>query len=180
MTRCVKYSENQSLTLTPSSRRPQKKRSQQDTAHCRSSPTRSQHWHCQMKGRWLWSNSSHASNMFKKEAKAVTQLSTVSTPEQFCFIMRLVVSPLIQLQIPLQLASPANWNFAKEHLTEEATLEEEGANQMLPWPFHPKLAEVDKKHPTRCVTAVVHWLLCKAFKTNISQSKVAKKFLVQP
>ena len=52
---------------------------------------------------------------------------------------------------------------------------------MLPWPFHPKLAEVDEKHPTRCVPAAVHWLLCKAaFKTNISQSKVAEKFLVQP
>ena len=51
---------------------------------------------------------------------------------------------------------------------------------MLLRPFHPKLAEVDEKHPTRCVTAAVHWLLCKAaFKTNIPQSKVAKKFLVQ-
>ena len=88
---------------------------------------------------------------------------------------------MIQLQIPLQLASPPNWNFAKERLTEEETLEEEGANQMLPQPFHPKLAEVDEKHPTRCVSAAVHWLLCKAaFKTNISQSKAAEKFLVQP
>ena len=100
--------------------------------------------------------------------------------EQFCFIMRQPVHPLIQLQIPPQLASPANWNFAKECLTEEETLEE-GANQMLPQPFHSKLAEVGGKHPTRCVAAAVHWLLCKAaFKTNISQSKVAEKFMVQP
>ena len=64
---------------------------------------------------------------------------------------------------------------------EEESQEEERTNQMLPWLFHSKLAEVDEKHPTRCVTAAVHWLLCKAaFKTNISQSKVAKKFLVQP
>ena len=71
-----------------------------------------------------------------------------------------------------------NWNFTKKSLTEEQTLEEEGANQMFLWPFHPKLAEVDEKHPTRCLAAAVHWLLCKdAFKTNISQRKVAEKFL---
>ena len=59
--------------------------------------------------------------------------------------------------------------------------EEEGSNQMLPQPFHPMLAELDEKHPTRCATVAVHWLLRRAaFKTNISQNKVAEKFWVAP
>ena len=50
--------------------------------------------------------------------------------------MRREVQPLIQLQVPPQLSSPVNWNFAKERLTEEELEEEQGSNQMLPWPFH--------------------------------------------
>ena len=69
----------------------------------------------------------------------------------------------------------------KERLTEEELEEEKGSNQMLPWPFHPMLAELDEKHPTRCATAAVHWLLRRAvFKTNVSQNKVAEKLQVAP
>ena len=89
--------------------------------------------------------------------------------------------PLIQLQVPPQLSSPANWNFVKERLTEEELEEEEGSNQMLPWLFHPTLAKLDEKHLTRCAAATVHWLLRRAaFKTNVSQNKVAEKFQVAP
>ena len=108
-----------------------------------------------------------------KVAKSVAKIGTVSTPSQFNFIMKRAVCPLIYL------SSPANWNFAKERLTEEEIQEEEGSSQMLPWPFHPDLAELDEKHPTRCVAATVHFLLRKAtFKTAISQTKVAEKFRV--
>ena len=52
---------------------------------------------------------------------------------------------------------------------------------MLPQPFQPDLAKIDKKHPTRCVAVAVHFLLCKAtFKTAVSQTKVAEKFWVTP
>ena len=95
--------------------------------------------------------------------------------------MRRSVRPLLQLQIPPHLASPANWNFRKERLTEEETLEEQGVSQMLPQPFVPKLVAIVKKLLTRCVTVAVHWLIWKvAFETKISQNKVAEKFLVQP
>ena len=95
--------------------------------------------------------------------------------------MRRAVQPLIQIQVPPQLPSPANWNFVKERLTEEELEEEECSNQMLPQPFHPMLAKLNKKHLTRCATAAVHWLLRRpAFKTNISQKKVAEKFWVAP
>ena len=95
--------------------------------------------------------------------------------------MRRAVRTLIQLQVPPQLSSPANWNFVRERLTEEELEEEEGSNQMLPRLFHPILAKIDKKHPTRCAAASVHWLLRKAaFKTKVSQNKVAEKFWVAP
>ena len=43
------------------------------------------------------------------------------------------------------------------------------------------LAKLDEKHLTRCATVAVHWLLRRAaFKTNISQNKVAEKFQVAP
>ena len=86
---------------------------------------------------------------------------------------------MIQLQIPPHLASPTNWYFIKECLTPEETLEELGLNQILPQPFHPKLSATDEKHPTGCVAASVHFLIQRAaFQSKISQSKVAKKFLV--
>ena len=66
-----------------------------------------------------------------KVTKNVVKLRAVTTPSQFCFIMRRAVRPLIQIQVPPQLSSPANWNFAKERITEEEIEEEEGSNQML-------------------------------------------------
>ena len=116
-----------------------------------------------------------------KVSKDVAKLRAVTTPSQFCFIMRREVQPLIQIQVPLQLSSPANWNFVKGRLTEEELEEEEGSDQMLPQPFHPMLAKLDEKHPTRCAAVVVHWLIRRAaFKTNVSQNKVAEKFWVAP
>ena len=96
----------------------------------------------------IFANLQLAHEYSAKVVKAVAQFGTVATPEQFGFIMRRAVRPLIQLQIPPQLVSPANWNFRKERLTEEEILEEQGVNQMLSWPFHPKLAAIDEKHLT--------------------------------
>ena len=62
-----------------------------------------------------------------KVAKDIAKLGAVTTPSQFCFIMRRAVQPLIQIQVPPQLLSPANWNFVKERLTEEELEEEEGS-----------------------------------------------------
>ena len=117
-----------------------------------------------------------------KVAKSVAKLhQTVTTPSQFNFIIKRAVCPLIQLQIPPHLSSPANWNFFKERITEEEIQEEEGSNQMLPQLFHPDLAKLDEKHPTQCVAATEHFLLRKAmFKTAILQTKVAEKFRVAP
>ena len=80
----------------------------------------------------LFANLQYAHKYSAKFAKAVAQLGTIATPEQFHFIMKRVVQLLIQLQIPPELASHANWHFAKEKLTEEEALEEQGVNEMLP------------------------------------------------
>ena len=95
----------------------------------------------------LFADLQFAHEYLAKVAKSVAQLGTVTTPSQFNFVMKKAVCPLIQLQIPPNLSSPANWNFAKERLTEEEIQEEEGSNQMLPQSFHPDLAQVDEKHP---------------------------------
>ena len=76
-----------------------------------------------------------------KVAKSVAKLGAVTTPSQFNFIIKRAVHPLIPLEIPPHLSSPANWSFAKERLTEEEIQEEEGSNQMLPRLFHPDLAQ---------------------------------------
>ena len=70
----------------------------------------------------LFANLQYTHEYSAKVAKAIAQLGTIATPEQFQFIMKRVVCPLIQLQIPPKLASPANWHFTKERLTEEEAL----------------------------------------------------------
>ena len=83
----------------------------------------------------LFADLQFAHEYLVKVAKSVEKLGRVTTPSQFNFIIKRAVCPLIQLQIPPpphHLSSPANWNFAKEKLTEEEIQEEEGSNQMLP------------------------------------------------
>ena len=96
----------------------------------------------------LFADLQFAHEYLAKVAKSVAKLGAVTTPSQFNFIIKRAVYPLIQLQIPPppHVSSPANWNFAKERLTEEEIQEEEGSNQMLPQLFHPDLAQLDEKH----------------------------------
>ena len=47
-------------------------------------------------------------------AKAVVDLSEVSSPEQFTFVLQLAVRPIIQLKIPPHLSAPTERKFEKE------------------------------------------------------------------
>ena len=69
----------------------------------------------------LFADLQFAHEYLAKVAKSVAKLGAVTTPSQSNFIIKRAVCPLIQLQIPPppHLSSPANWNFAKERLTEE-------------------------------------------------------------
>ena len=112
-------------------------------------------------------------------AKAIVDVSEVSSPEQFTFVLQLAVRPIIQLKIPPHLSAPTDMLFEKERLTPEEITEENCYNLILPRPFHPKFSTIDFKHPTRCLAAAAHFLIRKKlFNTKYPQLLVAKDFAV--
>ena len=112
-------------------------------------------------------------------AKAIVDVSEVSSPEQFTFVLQLAVRPIIQLKIPPHLSAPTELKFEKERLTPEEITEENCCNLILPQPFHPKFATIDFKNPTRCLAATAHFLIRKKlFNTKYPQLLVAKDFAV--
>ena len=118
-------------------------------------------------------------NHMAQVVQAVVQLSKVSSPEQFTFVLKLAVRPIIQLKIPPHLSAPAELKFEKERLTQEETTEEYCCNLILPRPFHPKFSGIAFKHPTRCLAAAAHFLIRKElFNSKYPQLQVAKDFAV--
>ena len=65
-------------------------------------------------------------------AKAIVDVSEVSSPEQFTFVLQLAVRPIIQLKIPPHLSAPTELKFEKESLTPEEITEENCCNLILP------------------------------------------------
>ena len=65
-------------------------------------------------------------------AQAVVDLSKVSSPEQFTFVLQLAVRPIIQLKLPPHLSAPTELRFEKERLTHEEITEENCCNLILP------------------------------------------------
>ena len=65
-------------------------------------------------------------------AKAVVDVSEVSSPEQFTFVLQLAVRPIIQLKIPPHLSAPTELKFEKKRLTSEEITEENCCNLILP------------------------------------------------
>ena len=118
-------------------------------------------------------------NHMSQVAKAVVDVSEVSSPEQFTFVLQLAVRPIIQLKIPPHLSAPTELKFEKERLTPEEITEENCCNLILPQPFHPKFSTIAFKHPTRCLAAAAHFLIRKKlFNTKYPQLLVAKDFAV--
>ena len=127
----------------------------------------------------LFSHLQDAHNHMSQVAQAVVQLSKVSSPEQFTFVLKLAVRPIIQLKISPHLSAPTELKFEKERLTQEETTEEYCCNLMLPRPFHPKFSGISFKHPTRCLAAAAHFLIRKElFNSKYPQLQVAKDFAV--
>ena len=71
-------------------------------------------------------------NHMVQVAQAVVDLSKVSSPEQFTFVLQLAVRPIIQLKIPPHLSAPTELKFEKERLTTEEITEENCCNLILP------------------------------------------------
>ena len=70
-------------------------------------------------------------NHMAQVAKAVIDLSKVSSPDQFTFVLQLAVRPVIQLKIPPHLSAPTELRFDKERLTPEEITEENCCNLIL-------------------------------------------------
>ena len=127
----------------------------------------------------LFSHLQDAHNHMSQVAQAMVQLSKVSSPEQFTFVLKLAVRPIIQLKIPPHLSAPTELKFEKERLTQEETAEEYCCHLILPRPFHPKFSGISFKHPTRCLAAAAHFLIRKElFNSKYPQLQVAKDFAV--
>ena len=80
----------------------------------------------------LFSNLQDAHNHMAQVAQAVVNLSKVSSPDQFTFVLQLAVRPIIQLKIPPHLSAPTELKFEKERLTQEEITEENCCNLILP------------------------------------------------
>ena len=80
----------------------------------------------------LFGHLQDAHNNMAQVAKAVIDLSKVSSPDQFTFVLQLAVRPIIQLKIPPHLSAPTELRFDKERLTPEEITEENCCNLILP------------------------------------------------
>ena len=127
----------------------------------------------------LFSHLQDTHNHMAEVAKAIINVSEVSSPEQFTFVLQLAVRPIVQLKIPPHLSAPTELKFERERLTPEELTEENCCNLILPRPFHPKFAKLDFKDPTRCLAATAHFLIRKKlFNSKCTQLHVAKDFAV--
>ena len=80
----------------------------------------------------LFSHLQDAHNHMAEVAKAIIDMSEVSSPEQFTFVLQLAVRPIIQLKIAPHLSAPTELKFEKERLTPEEITEENCFNLILP------------------------------------------------
>ena len=118
-------------------------------------------------------------NHMSEVAKAIVDISEVSSPEKFTFILQNEVRPIIQLKIPPHLSAPTELRFEKERLTPEEMTEEYCCNLILPRPFHPKFSTINYKDPTRCLATAAHFLIRKKnFNFKYPQLLLAKDFAV--
>ena len=127
----------------------------------------------------LFGHLQDAHNHTAEVAKSIINVSEVSSPEQFTFVLQLAVRPIVQLKIPPHLSAPTELKFERERLTPEELTEENCCNLILPRPFHLKFAKLDFKDPTRCLAPAAHFLIRKElFNSKCTQLHVAKIFAV--
>ena len=127
----------------------------------------------------LFTHLQDAHNHMAEVAKAIVNVSEVSSPEQFTFVLQLAVRPIVQLKIPPHLSAPTELKFEKERLTPREITEENCTNLILPRPFHPKFTKIYFKDPTRCLAAAAHFLIRKKlFNSRCTQLHVTKDFAV--
>ena len=129
----------------------------------------------------LFDSLSMAHSAITDVAQNIAALGRQLDPDQFGFILKHSVRPLVQLQIPPGLCNPADLKFAKSNLTPEEQYDERGVNMMLPRPHHPDLATVKDKHPMRALAVAIHYYLRKRMYPHFpaSQTEIADLFAVE-
>ena len=80
-------------------------------------------------------------------------------PDQFSFILKHSVRPLIHLSVPAGLSDPTLLQFEHPALMEEEQFEEKVINAVLPMPHHPELEKLLPKDPMHCLAGAVHYIL---------------------
>ena len=109
-----------------------------------------------------------AHNASAKMAGHLALLARTLQPNQFEFILKHSVHPLVQFNIPPHLCNPGELHFAIADLTPDELFAQKAVNTTLPHPYHPSLYSVEPKHATRSLVAVVHYTL---------RQKLLNKFL---
>ena len=129
----------------------------------------------------LFNSLSRAHSAIADVAQNIAALGRQLDPDQFGFIFKHSVRPLVQLQIPSGLCSPTDLKFAKSNLTPEEQYDERVVNMTLPRPHHPDLATVKDKHPMRALAVAIHYHLRKRMYPHFptSQTKIADLFAVK-
>ena len=129
----------------------------------------------------LFDSLSMAHSTIAVVAQNIAALGRQLDPDQFGFILKHSVKPLVQLQIPPGLCNPADLKFAKSNLTPEEQYNERGVSMMLPRSHHPDLATVKDKHPTRALAVAIHYHLRKRMYPHFpaSQTEIADLFAVE-
>ena len=114
-----------------------------------------------------------AHNTAAEVAGHLAFLGRTLSPDQFSFILKHSVRPLIQFNIlpPPHLCYPGELTSMKADLTPGEAFEQWAVNKMLPKPYHPKLQKVENKHATHCLTAAVHHQLHQKFFTKFHESQ---------
>ena len=123
----------------------------------------------------------HANNAAAGRAGHLAFLSCTLRTNQFSLILNCSVCPLVQLQIPPHLCHSRELHFTKADLTPEEVYEQKAINRVLPHPHHPKLDDVNNKHPTCRLAAAVHYTLCQKLfdKFRESQFNVVDLFCME-
>ena len=109
----------------------------------------------------------------------LTFLGCTLHPEQFTFILKHSVHPLIQISIPAGLSDPTRLQFEYSALTEEERFEEKAINDVFPLPHHLKLEDLPPKDPTHCLATIHYKIRSRLFKFKESQGSIADMFQVE-
>ena len=121
-----------------------------------------------------------ANNTAARVAGHLAFLGCTLHPDQFSFILKHSVRPLIQLSVPAGLSDPTCLQFEHPVLKEEEQFQQKAINSVLPMPHHPDLEKLTPKDPMHCLAGAVHYVLrCQLFKNNSSQGTTADTFQVE-